>query len=217
MRLRLGDPRVALIVAPHPDDEVIGAAGLVSLLSLRGTRVRVAIVSDGSASHGASRQWPRERLVAQRRRESRRALLRLGVDARSVTFLGFPDGHLSDCTAHCRRALNRLIARLSDLDLIVGPVADDAHPDHRAVAAALAACRFAARRLGYRVWPHNQHRRGSDRSVRMAGGWFAKRSLLGLYRTQLGGIRDDPAGFTIAPHELAAFAHPIEQFGELCS
>ncbi|TVV70177.1 PIG-L family deacetylase, partial [Sphingomonas solaris] len=70
MRLRLGRPCTALIVAPHPDDEVIGAAGLIRALVNRGTRVRVLVVSDGAASHTGSRLWPRRRLVAARMAES---------------------------------------------------------------------------------------------------------------------------------------------------
>ena len=215
MRVHVGRPRVALIIAPHPDDEVIGAAGLIGLLRAAGTRVHVAVVSDGAASHPASAQWPRERLIAERRRESRRALRRLGLGANAVSFLDLPDGSLAAAAALCRRTLRGEIARLPQLDLIVGPDPDDAHPDHRAVAAAIAGCRGPARRLAYRVWPHDGRGQGATRSVRVAGGWLAKRSLIGAYRTQLGAIRDDPGGFAIARHELAAFAHPIEYYREL--
>ncbi|WP_445191526.1 PIG-L deacetylase family protein [Sphingomonas sp. Tas61C01] len=212
MRLRIGNPRTALIVAPHPDDEVIGAAALIQSLRRGGTRVRVVVVADGAASHPASRRWPRARLVSARRRESRRALARLGVTAGAVRFLGLPDGGLS---GRCDRAVGRVVARHRQLGLIVGPMIDDAHPDHRAVAAAIARCRTPARRLGYRVWPHRRGGQKLAASVRMAGGWLAKRSLIGVYRTQLGMIRDDPGGFAIARHELAAFAHPLETFEEL--
>lgn len=215
MRLRIGYPRVALIVAPHPDDEVIGAAGLIGLLRRRGTRVNVVIVSDGAASHPASRQWPRVRLVAERRRESRRALRRMGLGADAVSFLGLPDECLSKPGSRCGRALGREVARHRQLDLIVEPVSNDAHPDHRAVAAAIAACRTPARRLAYRVWPHDRKPRGSTRTVLVAGGWLAKRSLIGTYRTQLGAIRDDPAGFAIARHELAEFAHSVERYADV--
>lgn len=214
MRFRVGRPRVALIVAPHPDDEVIGAAGLIDLLMRRGTRVHVAIVSDGAASHVVSRRWPRARLVAERRRESRRALRRLGLGANATTFLGLPDGDLSASAERCRRAIRREIARYRHLDLIVGPATDDEHPDHRAVAAAISLSRAPARRVTYRVWPRDWAGRGTDRSIRVTGGWLAKRSLIGTYRTQLGAVRDDPAGFAIALHELAAFAHPVEHYGE---
>ena len=212
MRLRLGNPRTVLIVAPHPDDEVIGAAALIQSLQRGGTRVHVVVVADGAASHPEIRRWPRARLIAERRRESRRALARLGVTAGAVHFLGLPDGGLSGC---CNRPVGRTIARHPYLDLIVGPMVGDAHPDHRAVAAAIASCRTPARRLGYRVWPHRRGGQNLAASLRMAGGWLAKRSLICTYRTQLGAIRDDPGGFAIARHELAAFAHPLETFEEL--
>ena len=134
MRLRLAGIRRALIVAPHPDDEIIGAAGLIRRLKTIGAAVSVVIVSDGGASHPGSRRWPRARLVAERRRESRRALLMLGVSARDLRCLALPDGDLPRHVAEAVRHLRRLSARA---DLIVGPAADDAHPDHRAVAAAL--------------------------------------------------------------------------------
>ncbi|WP_443029636.1 PIG-L deacetylase family protein, partial [Sphingomonas sp. TX0522] len=37
------------MIAPHPDDEVIGAAGLIARLRRHGARVRVAVVTDGAA------------------------------------------------------------------------------------------------------------------------------------------------------------------------
>jgi hypothetical protein len=50
--------------------------------------------------------------------------------------------------------------------------------------------------------------------VSLTGGGSAKRSLIRLHRTQLGMIADDPDGFSIARHELAVFAHPVERFIE---
>ncbi|QNE32140.1 PIG-L family deacetylase [Sphingomonas sp. NBWT7] len=210
MRLALGGIRSALIVAPHPDDEIIGGAGLIAALRLRGATVRVVIVSDGGASHPGSTAWPRARLVAERRRESRRALLRLAVPADAVTFVGLPDGALAAQGEACRRTLRRLVAQ-TEPTLIVAPAASDAHPDHRAVAAALREIRTPARRLDYQVWPpRGRHPRAITLVV--ARGAAAKRSLIRAHRTQLGAIRDDPAGFAIARHELAAFAHPLERF-----
>jgi LmbE family N-acetylglucosaminyl deacetylase len=203
--------RRALVVAPHPDDEVIGAAGLIQALTVRGATVVVAIVSDGAASHPGSRRWPRTRLVAARRRESRRALRRLGVCAGEVRMLGLPDGRLDAHEGTARRRLRRIVARWRP-DLIVGPAAEDAHPDHRAVARSLDAVAPAVRRLAYRVWPVRGRRRTASGLLRVRGGAPAKRSLIALHRTQLGAIRDDPAGFAIAAHELRAFAHPLERF-----
>lgn len=215
MKLGMRSIRRAVIIAPHPDDEIIGASALIAALRRRGSDVRVIIVSDGAASHPTSASWPRERLIAARRRESRSALARLGIDARAVTFLGLPDGGLPACLPRCRRALRRALDRYAGIDLIVGPAAADAHPDHRAVAAALAAYPTKALRLTYQVWPPHGRAKGCAASVVMSGGVVAKRSLIGVHRTQLGAIRDDSHGFTIAPHELAVFAHPIERFAVL--
>lgn len=212
MKLRLGGVRAALIVAPHPDDEIIGAAGLIRTLTTRGVRVRVVIVSDGAGSHRGSVAWPRARLVAARRRESLHALRRLQVAAPRVTFLDLPDGALAEQAARCRRVLRRVAAR-DGCDLIVGPADTDGHPDHRAVAAALRGVRGRVRRLDYQVWPPRARRAVRARSIAVPGGSPMKRSLIRMHRTQLGIIRDDPAGFAIARHELAAFSHPIETFG----
>jgi LmbE family N-acetylglucosaminyl deacetylase len=214
VRLHLGRPGHALIVAPHPDDETIGAAGLIRVLRLRGVRVTVVVVSDGAASHPGSRAWPRDRLIAGRRRESLRALHRLGVTAGAVTFLALPDGRIGQAARRGGRRLRAIVAG-GGCDLIVGPASGDAHPDHRAVAAMLAGIAGPARRLAYQVWPARQRQRAQVRSLRIAGDTAMKRSLIRLYRTQTGAIRDDPAGFAIAAHELAAFAHPVERFVEV--
>ena len=205
----LGHPRAALIIAPHPDDEVIGAFELIRRLRRALVPVVVLIVSDGAASHPNSCAWPTRRLIAARRAESRRALARIGVDARMTRHALLPDGGLEEQAAQCRAIVSQAIRRIRHLDLLVAPVDDDAHPDHRAVAAAVADARFAGRRVGYRVWPS---------PVREAGGrslvtnTIAKRSTIACHRTQLGSILDDPAGFAIARHELAAFSRPIEYY-----
>jgi len=212
VRLTLAGIRRALIVAPHPDDEIIGAAGLIARLKAQGARVAVIVVSDGGASHPGSATWPRARLIAERRRESLRALRRLRVTTGEVRFLGLPDGGLGTTLPACTRALRRAALRA---DLIVGPAAGDGHPDHRAVAQALRRLPGAARRLTYQVWPARHRHDPRTRTLRIAGGQPVKRALIRVHRTQLGAIRDDPAGFAIAAHELAAFAHPLEAFVEL--
>ena len=47
----LAKARSAVIVAAHPDDEVLGAGGLVSMLGLSGARLRLVAVTDGERSH----------------------------------------------------------------------------------------------------------------------------------------------------------------------
>jgi LmbE family N-acetylglucosaminyl deacetylase len=209
-RLSLGTVRRALVVAPHPDDEAIGAWGAIRHLRRRGAAVRVVVVADGAASHPNSVRWPKRRLVAERRRETLRAMRGIGVAARDCRFLGLPDGGLP---LHPPRAITRAVAA-ARADLILLPSAEDDHPDHRAVAgAAHRACTPGARRLTYLVWPVGRRTRGAVRLP--LDNPLAKRAAIARYRTQTGLIGDDPHGFAIAPHELRAFARPCEHFGAL--
>jgi LmbE family N-acetylglucosaminyl deacetylase len=136
MRLDLNGFRRAVIVAPHPDDEIIRAAGLIDALRRRGR---------GLGRRGqrrcrlASRQPDMARRASDRRAraESRHALRRLGVGSDRVTFLGLPDGGLmAEDGDPCRKRLHRALRKHRGMDLLVGPAATDAHPDHRAVATA---------------------------------------------------------------------------------
>lgn len=196
--LSLSHVRRALIVAPHPDDETIGAYGLIRALKARSVQVRVMVVTDGAASHPASQRWPHRRLIAERRRETRAAMRRIGVMAGEVTFLGQPDGGLAE-SADAATTVRRAVAR-SASDLLVTPAPDDNHPDHRAVADALR--RSAVRRLHYLVWP-NLEAASRRASHYLRCNAAAKRGAIARYRTQMGAITDDPGGFAISRGELA--------------
>ncbi|WP_242137114.1 PIG-L family deacetylase [Sphingomonas sp. TREG-RG-20F-R18-01] len=207
--------RSALIVAPHPDDEAIGAFGLMRLLKRRGARVRVVVVTDGAGSHPNSATWPRDRLVARRRRETRAVLAGIGIAAGDVRFLGLPDGGLATAADHAHRAIARALAQARRYDLLVMPAQDDDHPDHRVVATGAAACPVA-RRLDYLVWPNRQARaRSPTHYLRLGPVAAAKRGAILRYASQFGMIDDDPGGFTISRAELAAFAHPLERYREV--
>lgn len=208
--LRIGLPAVTLVVAPHADDETIGAYGLIRRLRAAGMRVLVLVVSDGAASHPASKAWPRARLTAERRRETLRAMRQLKVMAGDVRFLGLPDGQVGQDRTH-GQAIGRAARRTAKLALIVAPAAGDAHPDHRAVAAAMGRTILpGVRRLSYLVW--GQGRRGQP--LFLGADHANKRAAILRYRTQTGLITDDPAGFSIAPHEVRAFARPAEFYRE---
>ena len=213
-QLPLARIRHAVIVAPHPDDEAIGAYGLIRRLRARGARVRVIVVTDGTGSHPGSLRWPAPRLAALRRRESRAILARIGVDARATTFLHLADGALHAMGARHRAALRRAVLAPRGCDLLVLPARDDDHPDHRAVAAACAGLPVR-RQVDYLVWP-NRRSRSRRASHRLPLGHLtaAKRGAILRYRSQTGAITDDPGGFTISRAELAAFARPVELFRE---
>jgi LmbE family N-acetylglucosaminyl deacetylase len=216
MPLRLERVRDALVIAPHPDDETIGAYGLIRRLVRQRARVRVVIVTDGAGSHRGSARWPTARLVAERRRETLRAMARIGVPAGAVRFVGLPDGGTSALPASALRPLTRAIAQARGVDLLLSPARDDDHPDHRVTAQAATAFGRSTRHLEYLVWPNRRTRsRPATHVLRLGVLAEAKRGAIRRYFTQTGAIHDDPAGFTISRAELAAFSHPIERYREV--
>ena len=76
-----------LIVAPHPDDDVIAAAAVVQRALGRGEIVRVVYVTNGDYN-GLS-------VAPIREGEAVNAQGALGVAENRLMFLGYPDGYLS--------------------------------------------------------------------------------------------------------------------------
>jgi LmbE family N-acetylglucosaminyl deacetylase len=77
---------VLLVVAPHPDDEVLMAGGTVAQWVAKGRQVEVVVITNGDL--GCQRNgW-------RRQRESIAALRQLGLAEAHVHFLGYPDGAL---------------------------------------------------------------------------------------------------------------------------
>lgn len=206
--------RRVVIVAPHPDDEAIGAWALMRRLVRERACVEVVVVSDGGASHPASRRWPADRLVRERRRETRRAMRGLGLTPNMIRFLDLPDGGLSAAARRTNRAIARALHRGRAPALVVAPQHADAHADHRAVAAAVTATRRRGeRRIGYHVWPEGAARGARPLRVRLDGATLAmKRRVVRSYRTQMGIITDAEAGFAMTHHHLRAFVRPQERF-----
>ncbi len=93
-----------LIFAPHPDDEVIAAGGLIQQTREAGGTVRVVYLTSGDSytasvraeQHVARPKGADYRAYGHQREDEARASLRtLGVGAWSLTFLGFPNGGLN--------------------------------------------------------------------------------------------------------------------------
>lgn len=127
-----------VMVAPHPNDEVLAAGGLLVRLAACGYAVRIVAVTDGEASHGHSPGWSPERLARERPLESQHALECPGLAA-EVIRLGLPDGAL----AVYRRSIAQSLAPHCERgDLLLTTWRGDGHPDYTATALA---CEIAAR------------------------------------------------------------------------
>lgn len=134
----------AVIIAPHPDDEVLGCGGFLQLLAAAGRALQLISVTDGSASHPGSRRWPVERLSAVRPQESVEALKRLGMPLHSLKWLrgGFADSQVAARETELVAFIER---HLRPGDVIFTTWCEDGHCDHEAVGRASAE---AARRVG---------------------------------------------------------------------
>lgn len=138
-----------LVLAAHPDDESMGCAGTMALLSAGGARIDVVYASDGEGTRGSSA--PAEVTAAARRGEAQEACRLLG--ARPPRFLGHPDRRLEHAVAPLAEALREVLAETRP-QMVLAPWFLDAHPDHRALTAVLADADVPAdvEVWGFEVW-----------------------------------------------------------------
>lgn len=122
-----------LVLAAHPDDEVIGAGAMLAWHAQRGHAVTVVHATDGAKGDPGQREHD---IRAVRRREGAEALSRLGLGA--PRHWDLPDGdlpeHLPELTARIAAVMQEVQPRT-----LYSFHAGEAHRDHRAVAAATAA------------------------------------------------------------------------------
>jgi len=151
----------AVVVAPHPDDEVLSVGGLLAQLADIGAPVEVIAVTDGTASHRGSTEWTAERLAQARPRESLKALRCLGLSIEPAR-LGMPDGGLKEVRALLAA---RLVSLLRPRDVVFTTWRQDGHPDHEVTgeACALAAASAGARLVEVPVWGWHWSRPGDER------------------------------------------------------
>lgn len=138
-----------IVVAPHPDDEVLGVGALASELAARGVPVTILSVTDGEASHPDSPTLTPTELAGIRRAESVRAAERLGLP--TAIPLGLPDGRVADHEADLETTIAERLHRGA---WCAAPYRHDGHPDHETSgrAAADAARRSGAVLIEYPVW-----------------------------------------------------------------
>ncbi len=153
-----------VVVAPHPDDEVLGTGGALARAAAGGVAVDVVTVTDGEASHPGLSPSGRRGLAGRRRQESRAADVALGLRPRRH-FLGLPDGGIA---RHEDRLADLLAPLLATRAAVATVAPDDGHPDHDATGRA---CVRAAAVVGvpvarYVVWAWNWDH---DTAGRLAG------------------------------------------------
>lgn len=138
-------PTDLLVIAPHPDDEVLGCGGTMRLLSKQGKHVTVAIVTRGTPLFPVDQ-------VERVRGEARKAAEHLGVA--DLRFMDLPVTTLHAIAEHeLNAAFIRLINDVKPATVLL-PFPGDRHEDHRQVFdAAMVATRPDGRRHAVeRIW-----------------------------------------------------------------
>jgi LmbE family N-acetylglucosaminyl deacetylase len=203
-------PLPLVVVAPHPDDETLGAGGLIHTWATS-NRLPVTIISvtDGEAARPDDSD-----LGATRRRELYAALQDLAPEGVDVVHLALPDGRVSQHTEELMLAIERVA---SEEVTIVAPFEQDGNPDHNA---ASDAAREVAVRLGvtlakYPIWAWYQmtpaifNERLLGRFMLSPSAQRTKQSAIRRFESQL---RDRPGGPIVPAHILEYFARPYEMF-----
>jgi LmbE family N-acetylglucosaminyl deacetylase len=129
-----------LVLAPHPDDEVLGPGATLAQAVARGVEVSLAVVTDGGAQGEPE----------AREKEARGSAAALGLG--EPEFWRLRDRSLQPRDAALSRALRGALERYRpDVVFVTSPV--ELHPDHRALALALQRVLRAATLAGLRERP----------------------------------------------------------------
>lgn len=198
-----------LVVAPHPDDEVLGAGGLIRACAMGAGKVTVLSVTDGEAADLSQAD-----LGLVRRQELLEALRRLSQLHVQVERLGLRDGGV---TQQANRLHDAILSLCEPDTTLVAPYERDGHPDHEAAGSVSLAIAhdFAIPLLRYPIWAwHHTDPRSLPplRWVRFPlseGAQRAKRRAILCFESQLRPRRGPPV---VPEHVLAHFERPYEAF-----
>ena len=199
-----------LVLAAHPDDEVLGVGGTMAQLAAAGTRLRLVSVTDGEASHPGHPDPAA--LAARRAAETAGALEVLGAQAAEVIRLGFPDTGVAAREDDLAAQVRELAA---DCDAVLAPWDLDVHADHEAVGRA--ARHASPLTFWYPVWTWHWARPGDSRvpweravsvSLRPSVA-IRKRAAIRCFASQLE-PRGAGAGPVLTPDTVAHFTRDHE-------
>jgi LmbE family N-acetylglucosaminyl deacetylase len=201
---RLGRGRsAALVVAAHPDDEVLGCGGTIARMSAAGRAVHVLLLADGETSRKSpAAQWKKRKAVKARSAACEAARKILGY--RSVEALGLPDQRLDrfDLLDIVRR-IEAVVRRHEPLTVLTHH-AGDVNLDHRIVHdAVVAACRpqpgHPVRELLFFEVPSATEWRPAGSAAPFNPNWFVDIS---------GALEMKVRALQAYGEELRAFPHP---------
>ncbi|AQR62862.1 GlcNAc-PI de-N-acetylase [Brevundimonas sp. LM2] len=194
-----------LVLAPHADDETLGAGALIAEAAAEGRLAGVAFLTDGTGSHPHPDPASRARLRAMRRAEARAAcrLLTRGSGPDPL-FLDWPDaGPFGPGSPEWRDTVRTLAAlcRRARVDALAVTAVAEPHCDHAAAGRLAREVAQAALRpvavFDYCVWGEAPPRVQPLTTGALTPG--RRRAALAAHRSQLTPAFGD--GFRLPPHQ----------------
>lgn len=132
--------RSILVVAAHPDDEVLGMGGVMARHASEGDTVHVLLVAEGATSRADTRDEGDQGAVEALKAHAQAAADALGVE--TLAFGGFPDNRLDGVELlDVVKAVERVVGTHAP-EVVYTHHPEDLNVDHRVVCqAVLTACR----------------------------------------------------------------------------
>ena len=214
-----------VVLSPHPDDESLGAGGLIAAACAADQHVEVIVITDGAGSHPNSPAYPAQRLIDLRKAEVEAAGSLLGLTHDRVSYLDLPDTKAPLSGA----AFDAAVASIAETCRQTGAASlfvtwdRDPHCDHEAtfrMAEAVKQQMPELRLWAYPIWgwhldPALPMDRPPPHGLRLdiAVHQSIKRAAIAAHVSQMTDlIDDDPEGFRFTETTLAPFLGPYEYF-----
>jgi len=184
--------RPLVVVSPHPDDETLGAGGLIAMRRRAGIPVSIIAVTDGEAAYPGV-----PGLAWTRRAEQESAAAELGVSAGSLVRLGLPDSRV---TLFEEKLAHLIRPHVGPETQLIAPWPGDPHPDHEASGrAALSVAQQCGCGIAfYLFWTWHRNSPTSVRCLALrrleipAEAQTARARALACHRSQLKREEDEP-------------------------
>lgn len=216
-----------IVLSPHPDDETLGAGGLIRQATTVGQQIDIVVLTDGAGSHTHSVKYPASELVQLRKAEVIEAAAILGLKPEQLHHFDLPDAGLPKQGSAFEKAVTDVasIIEKTNAKTVFVTWGHDPHCDHEAASkiakAAVRKCP-GVRLFAYPIWgwhlDPNQDIPGEPHGYRLniSAEQATKCQAIAAHRSQMTGLIDeDPSGFRFTPETLAPFLSPFEFFYEL--
>lgn len=141
------DCKKALVLSPHPDDDVFGCGGTLKILCDKGAEIKVIYLANGSARKKS------DNFVAQTRQNE----AEVGAKIIGINSLVFWDNNDNELGVNAG-TIKKLKLEIDNFkpDIIFSPALVDPHPDHQETAKLLAKTlsdvKFEGQIFQYEIW-----------------------------------------------------------------